>query len=178
MSIFQAKDSAAISDDTHNIYAMIKQELGSKEVPEFFIVQSENSKTVFTGSINLISNIMLEGLLPRVLKEMIFYTISSSRKCDYCSTIHGDFCRNLGVNEAVLKSLTHDFKSIEPMRTRLIIEFALKCAKSSVELTPEDYSKVREVGVSDAELMEVLATSACAVYTNIMADSLKVSCNE
>lgn len=178
MSIFQRKNSAAISDDTHNVYAMIKQKLGSEEIPEFFVVQNENSKTVFTGSINLISNIMLEGMLPRVLKEMIFYTISSSRKCVYCSTIHGDFCRNLGVNEAVLKSLTHDLESIEPIRTRIIIEFALKCAESPGELTPEDYSKVREAGVSDAELMEVLATSACTVYANIMADSLKVSCDE
>ena len=157
---------------------MIKQKLGCDDVPELLVVQAENSKTVFTGTVNLISNALLDGLLPRVLKEMICYAISSARGSAYCAGLHGDFCIKLGVNEDVLSKLTQDIDSIDPLLTRLIIKFALKSALSPLELAPEDYSAVRSAGVSDAELMEVIAVSASAVYTNIMAESLQINCKK
>ena len=178
MSIFQSNNSSPISDDIIQANTMIKQKLGCDDVPEFFVVQAEHSKTVFTGSVNLISNALLDGLLPRVLKEMICYAISSARGSAYCTDLHGDFCKKLGVNEYVLSELTIDMDSIEPLRTRLIIKFALKSALTPLELVPEDYSTVRAAGVSDAELMEALAVSASAVYTNIMAESLQINCNK
>lgn len=175
MSVFQSGGSSSVSESTENVYRRIKDTLAVQEVPEFFSLQGEQSETVLLGSVNLVSNILVEGLLPRVLKEMIFYTVSAHRECKYCSAIHADFCKNLGVDDHMLSLLRDDVSAIEPIRTRLIIEFALKCALSPLELVAEDYQKVRDVGICDAELMEVLATAACTVYTNTMADSLKVT---
>ena len=54
---------------------------------------------------------------------------------------------------------------------RAIILFALKCAREPQGLTDEDYGSLRQHGLKQSEIMEVVAMSALAVYANIIADA-------
>ena len=55
-----------------------------------------------------------------------------------------------------------------------MIHFAVRCATDPASLTAADYDALRAQGITDAELVEIVAMSAFAVYATIVADALKV----
>ena len=63
---------------------------------------------------------------------------------------------------------------MNPRRIKAILEFALKAAKYPQDLNLNDYDKVREEGVTDAEIVEIVMISAFTVLTDIVADALKI----
>ncbi|NJN55975.1 MAG: hypothetical protein HC804_15230 [Anaerolineae bacterium] len=63
---------------------------------------------------------------------------------------------------------------MNPHRIRVIIEFALKCALTPQSLEAEDYDRVRDQGVSDEELVEIIFIASFANMTDTLADALKL----
>jgi uncharacterized peroxidase-related enzyme len=147
-------------------------------VPAFFTTQLSHSISVTKGSWGLVSHVLTQGELPRVLKEMIFVAISNARKCQYCEVAHLAMCKMLGLSKESRDLLVTDIDSISPELTKEIIHFALKCALSPTELKDDDYQKIKDMGISDAELIEIIAMASCSVYANIMADGMKVKPDE
>jgi alkylhydroperoxidase family enzyme len=49
---------------------------------------------------------------------------------------------------------------------------------SSGELTEADYDKLRDMGISDAEIVEIVALAGLGVYLNIVADALKIEVDD
>lgn len=112
--------------------------------------------------------------LPQSLIAMILFTIAERNNCEYCSAGHELTCRTLGIDEATLAALVEDLGNVSPQRVRAIIEFALKVARNPKGLQLEDYEWVREQGVTDEELVEIIVIAASGVYGDIIADALKV----
>jgi uncharacterized peroxidase-related enzyme len=108
------------------------------------------------------------------LKEMLFVAISAARNCQYCTTAHLAFCALLGVDTATLALLDTNLDAIEPQRTREVIRFAVHCATDPGGLTPADYEVLRRQGITDAEIVEIVAMAAFSVYATIVADALQV----
>ncbi|MBX3059601.1 MAG: hypothetical protein KF770_24380 [Anaerolineae bacterium] len=111
--------------------------------------------------------------LPEALVPMILYSIASARNCVYCSVVNGSFCRALGVDDETLEKLAHDLGHVNPQRLRVIIEFAVKCSQSPQGLVAEDYEQVREQGVSDDELLQIIFLAALGNFNDTLADSVK-----
>jgi uncharacterized peroxidase-related enzyme len=112
--------------------------------------------------------------LPDALVSMIDYTISTRSNCTYCSASSELTCRTLGVDEDTLYKLVKDLENLNPERVQAIIDFALKVAKHPQELVRQDYDRVREQGVTDGEIVEIILTAAMGVFTDIVADALQV----
>jgi AhpD family alkylhydroperoxidase len=112
--------------------------------------------------------------LPEALTSMIFFTIAETRNCKYCSANHELTCRSLGIDEETLAALVKDLGNVSPVRIRVIIEFALKAADHAQELVAEDYERVREQGVSDEELVEIIHVVAVANYFDTLSDATKI----
>jgi alkylhydroperoxidase family enzyme len=87
---------------------------------------------------------------------------------------HEVTCRTLGIDEETLAQLVEDLGAVNPLRVKAIIEFALKAAKHPQELVAEDYEYVRDQGVSDEEIVEIILIAAVGVFSDILADSLKI----
>jgi alkylhydroperoxidase family enzyme len=49
--------------------------------------------------------------------------------------------------------------------------FGLKCSKNPQNHAEADYEKLRQHGLSRAEILEVIAMAGLAVYANILADA-------
>lgn len=111
--------------------------------------------------------------LPQSLVPMILYAIAYSRHCTYCAVMNESFCREIGVDQETLENLAHDLGNINPKRLQVIIEFALKCALNPQGLEAADYELVREQGVSDEELIQIIFLAALGNFNDTMADSLK-----
>jgi alkylhydroperoxidase family enzyme len=84
------------------------------------------------------------------------------------------FCALLGVDAATLALLDTNIDAIEPQRTREVLRFAVHCATNPGSLTPADYEVLRSQGITEAELVELVAMAAFSVYATIVADALKV----
>ena len=52
-----------------------------------------------------------------------------------------------------------------------MMKFALKCSRDPQSVTKDDHDSLRQQGLTQAEIMEVIAMSAFAVYANIIADA-------
>ena len=52
-----------------------------------------------------------------------------------------------------------------------MMKFALKCSRDPQGLTEDDYESLRQHGLNQSEIMEIIAMSAFAVYANIIADA-------
>jgi alkylhydroperoxidase family enzyme len=132
------------------------------------------SSAVLTSSWGLYRSFTQRTSLPLPLLFMIHYSISSARKCKYCSAGFKVVCRSVGVDEEMLDALVNDMNTIAPRRTQEIIKFAVKCALDPQSLTEEDYDRVREQGLSEEELVEVIGWVGIAMYHDTISDALKL----
>ncbi|HRQ40169.1 MAG TPA: hypothetical protein PLD25_19840 [Chloroflexota bacterium] len=112
--------------------------------------------------------------LPQTLIAMISYCIPTAKNCHYCAANGELHCRSLGIDEEILEKLAKDLDSVNPKRVRAIIKFALKCALDPQSLMAEDYDQVRDQGVSDEELLEIIMIAAVANFSDTLADALKI----
>ena len=112
--------------------------------------------------------------LPQSLVPMILYSVANARNCTYCMAGNELFCRTLGVDEETLERVAKNLGDVSPKRLQAIIRFALQCAFNPQGLTAADYEQVREQGVSDDELAQIIFLAALGNFNDTIADSFKI----
>jgi len=146
--------------------------------PPNFIMTQGHSPTVARGTWELVRNVLVSGEIPRWMKEMMFVAISKDRECRYCTAAHIACCRMLGVDIETLNRLVRDVHSITNLKLRDMILFALKCSRDPQSLAEADFANLRQHGLSQSEILELIAMSALAVYANIIADATAMDDDE
>jgi alkylhydroperoxidase family enzyme len=58
------------------------------------------------------------------------------------------------------------------------VGFARKCATDRHSLVDADYENLREQGISDEEIVEIVSLAALGNYLDTIADSLKLEVDE
>ncbi len=116
--------------------------------------------------------------LPLSLVAMISYCIPTAKNCAYCAASGELHCRTLGIDEETLEMLARDLGNVNPERVRAIIQFALMCALEPQALVAEDYDRVRDQGVTDEEILEIITIAAIANFSDTLADALKIEVDE
>jgi uncharacterized peroxidase-related enzyme len=165
-------EEAEAAAEVGQIYREIKQLLQIPFVPNSLktLAVSPAVLKIYWG---MYRSFFQHATLPHALVSMILYTVAQRNDCMYCSANNELTCRTLGVDEETLKALSSDLGNIAPERLQAIIEFAAKAAKEPHSLGAQDYEKVRDHGLSDAELVEVLLVAAIGNLNDTLADSLK-----
>ncbi len=139
--------------------------------PPNFIKTQGHSAAAARGTWEAVRNVLVMGEIPRWTKEIIFVAISSDRQCRYCEAAHIACCRMLGVSPRTLLDLARDVDSLSDTKGRVMVHFALKCSRNPQPLTSEDYGALHQQGLSQSQIMELIAMAAFAVYANIIADA-------
>ena len=174
ISIVEPDDA---SPEVRSVYADFQRRMGFPAAPNFIKAQG-HSLAVSTGTWGLVSNVLVGGALPRTIKEMLFVAISHDRQCRYCEAAHIACCRMLGVDAGTIQTVIEHLDKLEPETTRAILSFGLKCARNSQSLEDGDFDSLRQVGLTDTEIVEVISMAALAVYANILADATRVANDE
>ena len=162
------------SPEVRSVYTDFQRRMGFPAAPNFIKAQG-HSLAVATGTWGLVSNVLVGGALPRTIKEMLFVAISHDRKCRYCQAAHVACCRMLGLDAETVETVMQDLGGLEPVTTRAILLFGLKCARDPQSLDDGDFDSLRKVGLAETEIIEVISMSALAVYANILADATGVA---
>ena len=153
------------------VYDEFYQGMGFPSAPNFIVTQG-HAPNVARGTWEAVRNVLVEGEIPRWIKELMFVAISNDRECGYCTAAHLACCTMLHVNPdwmgAVVRNRLDD---IADAKLRDILRFAVKCSRSPQKLGPEDYARLRAHGMNTGEIVELIGMSAFAVYANVIADS-------
>lgn len=155
------------------LYAETKQVLQMPYVPNIAKAVAI-SPQVLTVCIELYRAFYQNLTLPQALVAMISYCIPTAKNCKYCAANGELHCRSLGIDEETLEKLAKDLGNVNPKRIQAIIQFALKCALDPQGLVAEDYDRVRDQGVSDEELLEIIMIAGVANFSDTFADALKI----
>jgi uncharacterized peroxidase-related enzyme len=164
-------------EEVAEIYLDFQRRMGFPVAPNFIKTQG-HSLAVVAGTWGLVQNVLVGGVLPRTLKEMMFAAISMERQCRYCTAAHLACCRMLGVEPQMLEKLVSQVNDLEPLRVREVILFGLKCARDPRSIAEADLDGLRQHGLSESEIMEAVAMAALAVYANIIADATGVGADD
>ena len=177
MSVIAAVQESEVTGEVAEIYEEIQREFGIPFVPNLSKTLA-NSPNAVKGYWEAVKNILLKTSLPTSLAAMILFSIASASKCNYCGSIHKVTCRTVGIDEDTLSALDSNLDALSPRRVQTIVAFAKKCATDRLNLVDEDYESVREQGVSDAEMVEIIALAALGNFLDTIADSLKLDLDE
>jgi uncharacterized peroxidase-related enzyme len=139
--------------------------------PPNFIMTQGHSYAVARGTWELVRNVLVLGEIPRWMKETIFVAISRDRNCRYCTAAHIACCRMLGVDAVTMNAVVCDPKLVPDPKLCEMIQFALKCSRNPQTLEDQDYTKLRNHGLKQSEIMELVGMCALSVYANIIADA-------
>lgn len=168
------EENAADHPQVKAVYEEIKAELGFGMVPNLF--KSMASHPAFlAANWNKFRGVILQGKLPRTLKEMIGVAISQANDSEYALKVHLHGLSALGISEEVLRLLVADFASCPlPERQKAIISFGLKAATQPHALTDADFSGLRQHGLDDAEIFEIVATANLFTGVNQYTDAINL----
>ncbi len=155
------------------LYDTIKRELQTPFVPNMIktLGQSPAALAMHMGMYQaMVSNLTL----PFSLVAMISYTVAEYANCEYCGVNNELMCRTLGIDEETLAQVARDLGNVNPERVRVILKFCVKMSKTPQRVTHKDFDRMREAGVSDEEILEIIIIASHAVSADIIADTLKV----
>jgi len=120
---------------------------------------------------------LLEGELPRVLKEMTVFVVSRVNGAEYCSACHAHSALQLD------PTLTyHDLVSILdpgslvplPASHRLALRFAERMARDANAVTDAEFDQLLQAGFSESEIKELLGVIDLAMMFNCYTSGMRL----
>jgi alkylhydroperoxidase family enzyme len=163
---------AEAEGEVAELYANTKRMMQIPAVPHGLTLFG-NSAPAMKFQLTVAGFMATEFTLPESLQAMIRFMIAERENCEYCSTVNELQCRMIGVDDDTLANVAADMGNVSPERLRAILEFCLKAAEHSKEIDRADFDSLREHGVSEGEILELVLVSAVAVANDIIADTLK-----
>ncbi len=143
-------------------------------VPVNFITSLGARPDFLSAFLNLADNILIKGLLPPAIKQMIVTIISIQNNCKYCIAKHTYALKGMGVPQELIDGLT-DFNlaKVTPPQ-RAILEFSVKVAKDPNSMTDQDFAILRDQGLSEEEIMEVVMLVGFTNFINNWSDAYAI----
>lgn len=154
------------------VYEEIRTELGFGMVPNLFKSMAM-SPDILEANWKKFRATILEGSVPRTIKEMIGVAISQVNNSQYALQVHLHGLSALGMSEEVLKLLVSDFANCPlPDREKAVIRFGVLAATQPQKITEADYQQLQELGLESSEIFELIATANLFTEVNQYTDAI------
>ncbi|MGE3272961.1 MAG: carboxymuconolactone decarboxylase family protein [Chloroflexota bacterium] len=159
--------------EVRRVYHEIETELGFGMVPNIFKSMAE-CPSALAAHWAMFKHTILEGELPRIVKEMVGVVVSSVNKSEYAKNVHLHSLGVQGVSEAVLSVLAAGEVTADglPYATQAMLAFAKRAATDRFALTPADFEALDDAGFSASEKLEIIGAvdlfQAVNSYTDLM----------
>jgi uncharacterized peroxidase-related enzyme len=175
MAHFPLQEYDQVTDPkTEAIYDEILAELGFGIVPNVFKSMAVNPDLLEANWKKFRATI-LQGDVPRTLKEMVGVAISQANNSPYALNVHLHGLSALGMSEEILRTLVSDFVACPlPEREKAVITFGLLAATNPQNLTVTDYQHLYELGLDQSEIFEIVATADLFTSINRYTDTISL----
>ncbi|MCB0193394.1 MAG: peroxidase-related enzyme [Anaerolineae bacterium] len=162
----------AVDPKVQAVYNEIQTELGFGMVPNIFKSMGTNPDFL-EHNWNQFRSTVLQGHLPRTLKEMIGVVISQANNSAYAMQVHLHSLSAFGTSEAILQALVANFENCPlPEREKAIIRFGLQAATQPLTLSQVDYQHLKDLGLDESEIFEIIATANLFTGVNQYTDAI------
>jgi uncharacterized peroxidase-related enzyme len=119
-----------------------------------------------------------EGGLTKAEREMIVVATSSVNHCHYCVIAHGAILRIRARHPLLADQVAVNYLNAElTPRQRAILDFAVKVAERSHEVSDDDVAALRGHGMTDDEIWDIGAIAALFALSNRMANLMALTPN-
>jgi uncharacterized peroxidase-related enzyme len=118
------------------------------------------------------------GSLTKAEREMIVVATSSVNHCHYCVIAHGAILRVRAKNPLVADQVAINYLNAElTPRQRAMLDFAVRVAGRSHEISDADFAPLRSHGFSEEDIWDIGAIAALFALSNRMANLLALQPN-
>jgi len=150
------------------LYTAIEEQLGI--VPNFLKVFA-NSPAALQAFLGLHS-IASEGELDAKTKERIALGLAEQNACQYCVSAHTAIGRKSGLSGDEM--MANRAGSSQDAKAAVAVKFSRSLADNSGEVTTAELLEIRNVGYSDAEIVEIITHVGMNILTNILGKASRV----
>lgn len=138
----------------------IKQKLGV--VPNIFATFA-HSPAVLNAYLGF-SDALGQAKLPADVREQIALAVAGENQCDYCASAHTMMAKGAGVSaDEAARNLQG--QASDP-RTQAILRFSRLVVEERGLVDPQELQTLRNAGVSEQEIVEIIATISINIFTN------------
>lgn len=110
--------------------------------------------------------------LDKAMQERIALAVAEGNSCSYCVSAHTAIGRHAGLSNAEML-LNRQGQSGEA-RAAAIVAFAQALNDNVGDVSDAEFAAARAAGLSDAEIVEVIAVVVLNVFTNIIGKATQV----
>jgi uncharacterized peroxidase-related enzyme len=132
--------------------------------PNLFRVAA-NSTAALTGLVGL-NGALGRGSLRAKVREALALDIAQINGCDYCLSAHSALGKAAGLNEADIAAARAG-EAADP-HTEAILRLAGEIVRQRGAIGPDALGRAKAAGVTDAEVVEIVAHVALNVFTNYL----------
>lgn len=113
------------------------------------------------------------GGLGRAERELGAIGASIVNRCIYCAAVHASRYNQLTGDEDVVARIFADGEDAElDERAAAVLRFAVKLSRSPVEAGVEDMRALREVGLEDGEILDLILSASLFGWANRLMHTL------
>ena len=134
------------------------------KVPNFFGTLA-NSSAALQAYVAVTAELD-DGELGLVLSEQIALAVAGEHSSEYCAAVHTRVAKEIGIDheEAAL-----NIQGISSNRkTGLILQFVVKLIRLGGKLSASDINLLRDQGITDGEIVEIIARTGLATFSNML----------
>ncbi|WP_415401338.1 peroxidase-related enzyme [Tateyamaria sp. SN3-11] len=127
----------------------------------------------------LYNDLMLgDSALTKLEREMVAVVVSATNRCYYCLTAHGAAVRALSGDPVLGEQLVMNWRvaDVTP-RQRAMLGFAEKVTLASAQIEEDDRQALRDVGLSDRDIWDLINVAAFFNMSNRVASATAMQPN-
>ena len=145
---------------TAQLLSGVEKKMG--KVPNLIgsMAQSTATANAYLGFSSALSG----GSLSAQDREQIALAVGQANDCDYCLAAHSMLGRGAGLSDDAILEARRGQSSDQ--RSDAILKFAVKVVESRGFVSDADVASLREQGLTDGEVTEVIANIALNLFTN------------
>lgn len=150
---------------TKEVYDSIFERRG--HIANIFIAEGMEPE-VLSYQVGMYTELMMgPGPLSREEREMIAVVVSAANKSEYGATHHSEALGDVDKNPEALAKILHDFvtKSESP-RIKALLAYAAKLTLDPKDITEDDIKDLREVGLTDEEILRADLVASYFNFSN------------
>ena len=148
------------SDRARPLLDAVKNKLGL--VPNMMRAMA-NSPAVLDGYLQL-SGALSKGTLSARAREQLSLAVAQANGCDYCLAAHSTIGKMVGLTAEQVRD-SRLGTAVDP-KADALIRFALEVVRTRGRVSDEALAEVREAGIDDGVIAEIVAHVALDVFTN------------